>query len=246
MSGYQKRGVHGQVVHLLGQRIVGGDYSPGETLEIDELARELETSRPALREALRVLAAKGLVDARPNRGTFVRERSEWNLLDPDLMRWQIGSGEDEAFLRQLDELRSIIEPASAALAASRRTDAHLETMREAFAVMSNENASGEDLLTADLLFHRTMLEAVDNDLLQRTIVVIEVGLHLRDSVVAHDTDWAPAIPLHEAVLRAVEAGDPVAAEEAMRAVLEQGREDQREVIEARKRTDETRERSLAR
>ena len=232
MSGYQTRGVHGQVVHLLGQRIVAGGYPPGESIEIDELAREFDTSRPALREALRVLAAKGLVDARPNRGTFVRDRSEWNLLDPDLMRWQLGSGEDEAFLQQLDELRSIIEPASAALAATRRTEAHLEAMREAFVVMSS-SSDDEEIVEADLRFHRSLLEAVGNDLLQRTIVVIEVGLHLRDLVVAGTSDWGPAIPLHEAVLVAVEAGDPVAAEEAMRAVLQQGREDQQEVLEAR-------------
>ena len=93
-----------------------------------ELEAELDVSRSVIREALRVLKAKGLIDARQKRGTFVQPRTEWKLLDPDVIRWQFAGRDDEQLFNDLAELRGIIEPAAAGLAALRRDDEDLAAL----------------------------------------------------------------------------------------------------------------------
>src|SRR5690349_23211669 len=104
-NGYQGRGLHGEVVERLGRRILSGELNAGVTLDIPGLERELDVSRTVLREALRVLKSKGLVDARPKRGTFVQPRTEWLLLDHDVVRWQFEGRDDRGFLDDLSEMR---------------------------------------------------------------------------------------------------------------------------------------------
>jgi len=177
-----------------------------------------------VREALRVLAAKGLVDARPKRGTFVRPRSEWSLLDPDLLRWQYDHPGSE-FLGNLAEVRGIVEPAGARLAAQRRTEADLDVLRTALAAMSAPDASPAEVVTADLLFHRALLGCAHNELLQRMELVIETGLEARDLLVHGAGAWAESATAHAAVFEAVAAGDADAAETAVRTLLDQAQRD---------------------
>src|SRR5918992_1302910 len=118
VTGYPDRGLHGQVVQEVGRRIVSGAEPPGSILDIEHLEATFDVSKTVVREALKVLAAKGLVDARPKRGTFVRPRADWSLLDPDLLRWQFESSARDQFLTNLHEVRLIVEPAGALLAAS--------------------------------------------------------------------------------------------------------------------------------
>src|SRR5262249_18820510 len=103
---YSNRSLHGQVAHDIGAQILRGDLGPGDVLpnEADFSAR-LKVSRTALREAIKVLAAKGLVESRPKTGTRVRPRGEWNLLDPDVLAWQLAAGPVESFVADLFELR---------------------------------------------------------------------------------------------------------------------------------------------
>src|ERR1041384_698122 len=90
---YPRRGLHGAVVHDIGVRIVRGDLQPGDPLPTEEeLGSQLAVSRTVLREAVKVLAAKRLVDSRPKTGTRVLDRSDWNLLDPDVLAWQFEAG----------------------------------------------------------------------------------------------------------------------------------------------------------
>src|SRR5439155_9436415 len=133
MVKYAARGLHGQTVEVIAERIVTGVLAEGATLDIAALQAELDVSLTALREALKVLAAKGLVDARPKRGTFVRPREDWSLLDPDLLRWRFGNSTDSRFLGDLAEVRLIVEPAGARLAAERRTVEDLMTLERALA-----------------------------------------------------------------------------------------------------------------
>ncbi|MFD0786891.1 FadR/GntR family transcriptional regulator, partial [Micromonospora azadirachtae] len=119
MAQYAGRGVHGQTVEVIARRILTGEIAEGATLNLGALQEELDVSLTALREALKVLTAKGIVDARQKRGTFVRPRADWNLLDGDVIRWQLADGADPLLIDQLQEVRSIIEPAAARLAASR-------------------------------------------------------------------------------------------------------------------------------
>src|SRR5260221_2134444 len=123
MTSYQGRGLHGQIVEQMGVRIVGGAYPAGAPLFSEQLEREFDVSKTVVREALKVLSAKGLVESRQKRGTLVRPRSDWSLLDSDMLRWQRGVEPDVGFLENLAEVRAIIEPAAARLAAQRRTQA---------------------------------------------------------------------------------------------------------------------------
>jgi DNA-binding FadR family transcriptional regulator len=219
MDRYPRRGTHGQTVHDLGRRIVQGDFAPGQVIDMEQLEREFDASRPAIREALRVLAAKGLLDARPRRGTFVRPRGDWSLLDPDLLRWQVELKPDAVFLASLDEVRQIVEPAGSRLAALRRTPEHLERMEAALTVMAADAESNEHTIEADLDFHRTLLNAAGNELLDRMEIVIEAGLRVRDQLVHAGHGWSEAAVAHEAVLAAVRNRDEQTAEDAMRSLL---------------------------
>ncbi len=113
---YPHRNLHGRIVHTLGRRILRGEIRPGDALEA---ASAMAASRTALREAIKVLAAKGLVEARPKVGTRVTPRESWNLLDPDVMAWQHDDALTPSFLRKLTEVRAVIEPQAAAFAAQR-------------------------------------------------------------------------------------------------------------------------------
>ncbi|MGW1005882.1 FadR/GntR family transcriptional regulator [Streptomyces sp. NPDC002520] len=229
MTPYARRGVHGQTVEALARRILGGDIPEGATLDLVALQSELDVSLTALRESLKVLAAKGMVDARQKRGTFVRPRADWNLLDADVLRWQFEGGSttesDRALLCNLAEVRAIIEPAAARLAAQRRTDADLAALEGALEAMGEEDADAAHAVDADLAFHRALLAATHNELLERMEMVLESGLAHRDRIVHSSPHSEDPVPAHRAVLDAVRAGDPQAAEAAMRALLDQAGRD---------------------
>ncbi|KUJ37975.1 FCD domain-containing protein [Streptomyces sp. NPDC093228] len=228
MTPYARRGVHGQTVETLARRVLSGEIPEGATLDMAALQSELDVSLTALRESLKVLAAKGMVDARQKRGTFVRPRSDWNLLDADVLRWQFsessGTGADLALLRNLGEVRGIIEPAAVRLAAARRTDDDLEALAAALTAMG-EVSGANHAVEADLAFHRALLAATHNELLERMEMVIESGLAQRDQLVHSAPHSEDPVPSHRAVLDAVRDRDPDAAERAMRALLDQATRD---------------------
>jgi DNA-binding FadR family transcriptional regulator len=216
-------------VELLARRILGGEIAEGATLDLVALQSELDVSLTALRESLKVLAAKGMVDARQRRGTFVRPRAEWNLLDADVLRWQFEgastSESDQALLHNLAEVRSIIEPAAVRLAAQRRTDADLAALDGALDAMGEQGNGAAHAVEADLAFHRALLAATHNELLERMEMVIESGLAHRDRIVHSAPHSEDPVPAHRAVLDAVRDQDPQAAEAAMRALLDQAGRD---------------------
>lgn len=220
IGAYRGRGLHGEVVEELGRRILSHEIAEGETLEIAELESELDVSRSVLREALRVLKAKGLIDARQKRGTFVQPRAEWRLLDADVMRWQFNGPEgDQTLFHDLAELRGIIEPAAAGLAALRRTDDDLTGLDAALERMSAAARGEGDAVQADLSFHRGVLAATHNELLIRTDIVLEPGLAARDRVVHAAVGDDDPTPAHAAVLDAIRDGDPDRAVAASSALL---------------------------
>ena len=215
MARYTGRGVHYQVVQGIGARIVTGQYAPGDVLDLRALGEELDVSLTVLREALKVLTGKGLVDARQKRGTFVRPRSAWDLLDADVIDWRIGGGDAERVLRDLADLRSVIEPAAAHRAALRRTDADLEALHAALAAMT---AAGDDAAAAaeaDAAFHRALLTATGNELFARMDLLLEPGLRARDRLVHAHAGADDPVPSHRAVLDDVRDGDAPRAELAM-------------------------------
>ncbi|MEV6589741.1 FadR/GntR family transcriptional regulator [Streptomyces acidicola] len=219
------RGLYGQAVEEIGRRIIRGDHPPGSVLYPEKLETELGVSKTVVREALRVLASKGLIESRQKRGTTIRPRADWNLLDSDLLRWQGSSAPTDSFLEDLAEVRAIVEPAGARLAASRRTESDLTALRQALDAMAAAGTDTEAMVEADLAFHRALLDAAHNELLSRMEVVIEAGLGIRDRIVHGARHFSDSVPVHEELLQAVEAGDPDAAAAAAQALLAQASED---------------------
>src|SRR5690606_22868275 len=117
------------------------------------------------REGVRILSAKGLVESRPKTGTRVSDRDRWHLLDPDVLSWIFEHEPDERLIVSLFELRNIVEPQAAALAASRRTDAQLKMMADALEGMARHSLATEEGRAADKAFHSALLEASDNPFL---------------------------------------------------------------------------------
>src|SRR4051812_19849255 len=158
------RRLRGAVAHYLGTAIVSGRIAPGEILtgEIANAAA-LDVSRSAYREAIQVLTAKGLVESRPKAGTRVLPRQRWNLLDPDVLAWAFMGEPDEQLIRSLFELRLIMEPAAAGLAATRRDRDDLKAMKDALAGMRRHSLANDQGRLADRQFHDAILQATRND-----------------------------------------------------------------------------------
>jgi len=235
-QGYPGRGLHGSLVETLGRRIVHGWVAPGEPLPTEPLlAAEYDVSRTAVREALRVLAAKGLVEARPMRGTRVRPRRDWLLLDPDLLRWSVDDGDAGQLLHDLLDVRLMLEPEAARLAAERSGPQDREAVEAAYADLAASLESAEAFVEADLAFHRAVITATGNPLLGELAAAVEAGLRLARRVqvrVAGDARPLPEDPLpgHLAVVRAIVTGDGDGAERAMRRVVESAARDAEAVL----------------
>jgi DNA-binding FadR family transcriptional regulator len=221
MTGSRQSGAHERLVSSLGTSIVTGEFQPGQDLDPMGLGKQFGVSRTAMREALRVLMAKGLVDARPKRGTFVTLRRQWNLLDADVLRWRFDGAVDDLFLTELAEVRLMVEPMAASLAAKRRTDRDLADLEDALAAL--RRSIGPDAtaqVEADFAFHAALLDAAHNELLTRMATVIEAGMRLRDRY-THGSLDTKAVELHAKVLLAVRNKRSRAAHAAMSALIDQ-------------------------
>lgn len=211
-----RRGLHAQVVDLLGSRIVTGELEPGDTIDYEEYLVECGISRTVLREAIKVLSAKGLLDARPRLGTYVTERARWQLLDGDVMAWRGGVHPDPALVRDLEEVRMIFEPAAARLAAARRTDVQLTAIGAAFERMRvDDHGQVAHMVDADIGFHLAILRAVGNELLEQFEVVLQPALVSRNAMALSHDSGGDYLRLHEDVYRAIVARDEDRAHAAM-------------------------------
>ncbi|NBW51047.1 MAG: FadR family transcriptional regulator [Betaproteobacteria bacterium] len=217
---YTGRKLHGQVVQELGRRVVGGHYPADKVLPNEELlCQELAVSRTALREAVKVLAAKGLLEARPRIGTRVRTKDQWNLLDPDILAWRCATGVDADFLRHLTELREIIEPSAAALAATSRSPEQLEAIAQALRTMETASTIAQ-WVQADLEFHTAVLKATNNPLLMPLAAIIGSALESLLGVTARTSDnFKQALPDHQKVFDAIRLQEPQNALHRMAGML---------------------------
>jgi DNA-binding FadR family transcriptional regulator len=210
------RNLHSQVVQQLGQLIVSGKLAPGEGLPREDLlAEKLNVSRTALREAMKVLVAKGLIESRQRTGARVREAVHWKQLDQDVLAWRCASMPTNDFVDKLVEMRELIEPGAAAAAAKRRTTDQLAALKAAYEAM----AAAEDLdawAEADLAFHETMLMATNNELMVSLFTVIETALGQYFLLSARKAvDFKAALPQHAKVLEAIRRKQPEVARTAM-------------------------------
>jgi DNA-binding FadR family transcriptional regulator len=220
---YPHRNLHGQIVHTLGRRILRGEIRPGDALQA---GTAMAASRTALREAIKVLAAKGLVEAKPKIGTRVSPRESWNLLDPDVLAWQHDGLPRPAFLRKLTEVRAVIEPQAAAFAAERADAAALAALELAFADMSAAagvvpvTGNVDPFVEADMRFHLTILRACGNDLLEQMTRVVYSALVVSFQTTSRLPGSAQrALPKHRAILKAIVARQPARAHAAMRSLV---------------------------
>jgi DNA-binding FadR family transcriptional regulator len=209
--------IHGSIARDLGLAIVSGELEPGDLLDGEiESSSELRVSRTAYREAVRILAAKGLIESRPKIGTRISPREQWHLLDPDVLSWIFSGEPDVSIVRGIFELRAIVEPAATGLAAERRTRKHLEIMRRSLNEMAVQTLRTEAGRIADREFHAALLNASGNPFLISltngvTTAIDELTeFKQRDGPLARDP-----VPDHERVLDAVEAKNPIAAQAAM-------------------------------
>jgi DNA-binding FadR family transcriptional regulator len=218
---YPRRGLHGEVVHTIGIQIVTGALEPGDPLPPeDELIADLSVSRTVLREVVRVLAAKGLVEARPKTGTRVRPRTDWNILDPDVLSWRSEAAHDQKLYEETTEVRLAIEPLAARLAATRATAEQIAAIREAYAGMEAGRDDQPSYLEADLHFHSRILSSCDNELLEHLGRVLRAVLRATFTLTTTPArSRRRALPLHRAILEGIEARDEDAAELAARTLI---------------------------
>lgn len=220
-SGTQARGkalrIHGTIARDLGIHIVSGRYKPGEVLNGEIAASDrLHVSRTAYREALRMLSAKGLVESRPKTGTRVSPREKWQMLDPDVLSWIFEFEPADDLVTSLFELRKIVEPEAARLAAERRTEAHIAIMAEALEGMEKHTLAVEEGRLADQNFHAALLDASNNPFL--VTLTSGVGAAVAWTTIfkqRHSPLRRDPLPDHRRVFEAVAAGDPAAAHKAM-------------------------------
>ena len=209
--------IHQDIARKMGIAILSGVHAPGSTFTGEiENSEAMGVSRTVYREALRILTAKGLLESRPRAGTRVTPRSRWNLLDPEMLAWMFSGEPDPLFIRDLFELRSIIEPAAAALAAVRRDDRHVAAMREALATMAEQTLATESGQAADREFHRLILEASRNEAL--ISLAGSVGSAVQWTThFKHKANPEPRnpIPEHIALCEAIARGNADAARNAM-------------------------------
>jgi DNA-binding FadR family transcriptional regulator len=213
--------IHQAVARDLGTAILSGKFAPGDNLggEI-ETAVELGISRTAYREAIRILIAKGMVESRPKAGTHVAPRKRWNLLDPEVLAWMFSGTPDEGFIRDLFELRGVIEPAAAELAAERHGPAHLEAMDRALAGMRDHGLSTAEGQRADQEFHTIILDAANNEALAALASSVGAAVSWTTRF-KQRTKPIPRDPLpeHVALRNAIASRDPAFASATMRELL---------------------------
>jgi DNA-binding FadR family transcriptional regulator len=221
--------LHGSISREIGIAIVRGDYRPGDTLPSeDEFSERLGVSRTAYREAIRMLAAKGLVTSRTRTGTRVEDRSRWSLFDPDVLAWHFEVAPRRDYIQSLYEFRTMIEPAAAALAARRRTQDDLAAMVAPLQIMRAESFASDRGQRADMDFHHAILTAAGNEPLLS--LAAGIGAAIRWSTIfkeRKDLLRRDAIPDHERVYEAIAAKDEARARQAMTDLLEASLSDAR-------------------
>lgn len=220
VAAVRKSSLHHQVAQDIGARILKGEFAPGDLLPNEaESCKAYGVSRTAVREAMKMLTAKGLIVSRPKIGSRVQPRDSWNLLDRDVLAWYCASADRTHFLASMHEVREILEPEAAALAARHHTAAQLKPIEQALTVMRD----APDLPAwnaADVQFHLGILWAAGNELLVPFGFLIESALGtMFDFTGRHNQDYREAYPLHEAILQAIRKRRPDAARKAARRLL---------------------------
>lgn len=207
------------LVESLGQAIVTGEYAEVGFPTEGELSKKFGASRTVTREAVKMLTAKGLLSARPRHGTVVEPEANWNLLDPDVLRWLLERKFSLKLLSDFTEMRLGIEPAAAALAARNADEAGLDAIRKGLARMKAAADGEDDPLASDIAFHISILNATKNPFYSELHELVNTALRISIRFTNRIKGRTASIPSHEDVANAIIARDAVAAQSAMQAII---------------------------
>jgi len=221
-------GLHAQVLDQLGQAIAGGQLAAGSVAYIDELVERYSVSRSVIREALRVLSSMGMVESRRRVGTVVLPAGDWNVYDPQVIRWRLASAGRLGQLRSITELRGAVEPEAARLAAERATPAEASRLVGIAAQMwaAGQGDDEGEFLALDIEFHRLVLASSGNEMflkLHELVAEVLTGRHHYGLMPHHPHE--EALHLHAEVAQAVQRRDGERAREAMRRIMDQAMEE---------------------
>jgi DNA-binding FadR family transcriptional regulator len=223
-----RRKLYEYIVEEIGLRILKGAYQVGDTLpNEDTLSRELDISRGVLREATKVLTQKGLIQTRPKTGTQVMPRSNWNLIDRDVLTWKLQLEDQYTFLKKVTEVRCIVESEAARFAAERASDDEIDRMRTLLADMQDlfrvtTEFDYQEYLSKDMAFHTAVMEASSNELLSQIAFTMRRAVYAARQMDIQDTRvHLESMQLHRDVLSAIEKRDAQAAYDASKKMFDQ-------------------------
>ncbi|MDO8768600.1 MAG: FadR/GntR family transcriptional regulator [Burkholderiaceae bacterium] len=231
------KNVHGNTVDFLGEAIVAGRYVEGGAIPPEPvLCEELGVSRTVVRESIKSLVAKGLIHTGPKVGTHVLPADQWNWFDADVIAWQAKAGLTPEFIRDLQDLRRVVEPAAVKLAASRATAEDIARIEAAYAGMKQAVFEGGDYITFDLRFHQGLLAASHNRMLVQMSKALSALLRTSFELSTTKKDGPlNSLPLHRAVLDAVVARKPGQAERAIGVLIDGAHTDIEQILSSRRR-----------
>ncbi len=231
------KNAHGHTLDLLGQAILSGQYAVGASLPPEpQLCEQFGVSRTVVREAIKSLVAKGLLITGPKLGTRVLTNDQWNWFDPDVITWQAQAGLTPEFLRDLQELRRVVEPAAVRLAAEKATDEDISAIEQAYAGMKLAVEQGGDYVVHDLRFHQGLLHASHNRMLIQMGKALSALLRTSFEISTRIQDGPrSSLPLHRAVLDAVIQHAPGKAERAIMVLINGANEDIERVVSTRRK-----------
>ncbi len=217
--------LHNALARQLGTQILSGTYASGVRLptELDSTVK-FDVSRSAYREAVRTLAAKGLVESKPKFGTRVTGRNQWNLLDPDVLDWMLDTKPSERFLTALYELRLITEPSAAALAADRRSESDLRSMELSLKHLASRAATPFNANDAEIAFHSAIVRAAGNEALNSLLPCIEAAISWTRGVDADAVRAEISISYYQRLLHATSSKDCASARLYMELILRDSRD----------------------
>jgi DNA-binding FadR family transcriptional regulator len=217
---------HDQIASILGTEILKGVHRAGDNMPAEaDLIKRFHVSRTVMREVTKTLAAKGFVVSKTKVGTRVRDPVHWNFFDADVLAWRVRIGLDDEFMRSLTEVRRALEPAAAALAAQRRTNADVARLRRYVSEMARSGHTRGSFAEADLAFHMAIGVASANPLMRSVASVIEAALvasFTHSSPVDDIESQDVTVQGHAAIVNAIEARDAQAAADAMLEVIDVG------------------------
>lgn len=209
---------HGMLENL-GRAIIVGEYDDVPFPTEAELTKQHGVSRSVTREAVKMLTAKGLLSARQRQGTTVQPSANWNLFDPDVLRWLLERRASILLLRHFNQLRVAIEPEAAALAARFHEDADLDLIWSGLERMKEAEAGRDETLAADIAFHVAILEASKNPFYRQFRDVVSTALHTSIRFTNKIKGHSASIADHGAVLDAIAKRDQEGARRAMRHLI---------------------------